>query len=182
MLRPLSPRFTYGPAPSRRRPPIAWNARGVALGRPVVVDIVKRERAGIGISIGEPRGQHPGRIRRAGFLVVQATSEPEAAMRRVRAGIARAAVVEPISYRVHGVRWVVADFQRGFASVAAIGCHVVQLGGANTYDQNDIVDCLSRRRDTLTPPRRPAGEATDANGAVDSGRTAVCARGSQSAH
>lgn len=177
VLRPLSPRFTYGPGTVRPGPAVRWDGRGVAIGRPVVVSVVKTERAGIGINIGTPRTQHPGRTRRAGFVIVQATSDPRAAMRRVLAAADSVGVSETYDYKTGGTRWYVVDFQRGFAEMAAIGCHVVQVGGANTYDASDITDCLSRRRESLSAPRRRRNPLI---AQVGSGRIAVCVRGSSS--
>jgi hypothetical protein len=144
----------------------------------VVVNVVKSERAGVGINIGTPQKQHPGRVHPAGFVIVQATSNPQRAMRRVRAAAARVGVSETFDYTLNGIRWLVVDFQRGFGSIAAIGCHVVQVGGANTYDASDIVDCLSRRRETLSPPRRRPNPLI---AQIGSGRIAVCVRSSNSA-
>jgi hypothetical protein len=154
VFRPLPPRFSYGPAPKRLAPTVVWDTRGVAVGRPVVRGIVRTTHAGHGGSSLGANLPRAGQVKRAGFVIVQATSDPNLAMDRIRVAAKRNGVTEPLDYPLQGVRWLAVDFQRGAAFEAVIGCHVVQVGGANAYDANDIEDCLSLRRERLKVPVR----------------------------
>lgn len=151
-LRPLPMRLSYTPPPRDPKPVLNWESDGVAVGEPVVRGLLRTTHPGAGSSIGAALAR-PGERHRAGFVIVRATRDGEVAMARARAASRRVGVVDPIGYRIGRVRWLTVDFQRGASSLAAVGCHVIEVGGANGYDASDIEECLSRPREWIT--RRP---------------------------